>query len=131
MKSDISTTRRGFLRGSIGTAGAALVVSDAGCKGSTIHAEPAKAPGAAEAGERVRLSTTVNGKARTLDVHPDDAALDVVRTQLGLTGSKLGCGHGACGACTMQLDGVPVTTCLLPATSHEGRSVRLKWSHGR
>lgn len=124
MKDEISTTRRGFLRGSIGTAGATLVVAgDAGCAKPGIHGEPATAPGSAVEGERVRLSTTVNGKAHQLDVHPDDSTLDVLRNELHLTGSKLGCGHGACGACTMQLDGTPVTTCLLPATSLEGRSL--------
>jgi xanthine dehydrogenase YagR molybdenum-binding subunit len=123
MTNEISTTRRGFLRGSIGTAGAALVV-DAGCSRQLdiASAEGTKAP-AAEAGERVHVATTVNGKARSLDVHPDDSALDVVRKELGLTGSKLGCGHGACGACTMQLDGTPVSTCLLPATALEGRTI--------
>ncbi|MCX4239911.1 molybdopterin-dependent oxidoreductase [Paraliomyxa miuraensis] len=124
MKDEISTTRRGFLRGSIGTAGAALVVSDAGCaKPAHLPGETATAPGTAEAGERVSVSTTVNGKAHQLEVHPDDSALDVVRKELHLTGSKLGCGHGACGACTMHLDGTPVVTCLLPATALEGRTV--------
>jgi xanthine dehydrogenase YagR molybdenum-binding subunit len=124
MTNDISTTRRGFLRGSIGTAGAALVV-DAACS-RQLDVEGAvgtQAPVPVEAGERVDVSTTVNGKQRSLQVHPDDSALDVVRKELHLTGSKLGCGHGACGACTMQLDGTPVATCLLPATSLEGRSV--------
>ncbi len=69
------------------------------------------------------MSTTVNGKPGTLEVDPDQSALHAVRDQLGLKGSKHGCGHGACGACTMQLDGVPVATCLLPATSLQGREV--------
>ncbi len=125
MKSEISTTRRGFLRGSIGTAGATLVVgSESGCSRPlhTERGEGTQAPGAA-ASERVQVATTVNGKARTLEVHPDDSALEVVRHELGLTGSKLACGHGACGACTMQLDGTPVTTCMLPATALEGRQL--------
>jgi xanthine dehydrogenase YagR molybdenum-binding subunit len=124
MTNEISTTRRGFLRGSIGTAGAALV-ADAACS-RPLELESGvgtQAPATVEAGERVPVSTTVNGKARSLEVHPDDSALDVVRKTLGLTGSKLGCGHGACGACTMQLDGTPVVTCLLPATALEGRTV--------
>lgn len=124
MKSEISTTRRGFLRGSIGTAGAALVVDGACSRRLDVDgAVGTRAPVAAEAGERVDVAATVNGKARRLQVHPDDSALDVVRKELGLTGSKLGCGHGACGACTMQLDGTPVSACLLPATALEGRSV--------
>jgi len=124
MTNEISTTRRGFLRGSIGTAGAALVV-DAACS-RPLDVEGAvgtQAPAPVEAGERVDVSTTVNGKQRSLQVHPDDSALEVVRKELGLTGSKHGCGHGACGACAMQLDGTPVATCLLPATALEGRSI--------
>jgi len=77
-------------------------------------------PGAAT---NVPLHTEVNGGKRSLDVDPDDSALDVVRDRLGLTGAKLSCGQGVCGACTMLLDGTPVTTCLLPATSLEGRRV--------
>ncbi|MBL4688941.1 MAG: molybdopterin-dependent oxidoreductase, partial [Nannocystaceae bacterium] len=73
--------------------------------------------------QTVEVSTTVNGKVRAFHVHPDASALQVVREDLQLTGSKLGCGHGACGACTMQLDGTPVATCLLPATSLHGRTV--------
>ena len=117
------TTRRGFLRSSIGAAGAAVVTTnDSGCaKGLAIESAPS-APIAPEH-DRVAVSTTVNGKGRRLEVHPDDSALHVVRNELGLTGCKLGCGHGACGACTMQVDGTPVATCLLPATSLEGRAV--------
>ena len=115
----MKSTRRGFLQGSIG---AAVATS---CARDSLTGEVAKGPAAPapEAAERVRLSTSVNGKAASLDVHPDDSALDVVRTRLGLTGCKKGCGHGSCGACTMQLDGTPVATCLLPATSLEGREV--------
>jgi xanthine dehydrogenase YagR molybdenum-binding subunit len=123
MTSETSTTRRGFLRGSIGTAGAALVAEGCARRPGLDAAVGTQAPAEAGEGERVQVSTTVNGKARSLAVHPDDSALEVVREELGLRGSKLGCGHGACGACTMQLDGTPVSTCLLPATALEGRAV--------
>ena len=53
----------------------------------------------------------------------DEAAVDVLRDRLGLTGAKLVCGEGVCGACTVLLDGVPVTSCLLPATALEGRAL--------
>ncbi|MCA9710544.1 MAG: 2Fe-2S iron-sulfur cluster binding domain-containing protein, partial [Myxococcales bacterium] len=122
MSNELSTTRRGFLRASIGTAGAAMVADGCSRELTTEKAKGTRAP-EGQALERVRLSTTVNGKAHGLEVHPDDSTLDVVRNELGLTGCKLGCGHGACGACTMQLDGTPVATCLLPATALEGREV--------
>lgn len=69
------------------------------------------------------LHTTVNGQACTSEVEPDESALGFLRERLGLTGAKLGCGHGACGACVVRLDGVPVASCLLPATSLHGRAV--------
>ncbi|HWB79888.1 MAG TPA: (2Fe-2S)-binding protein, partial [Nannocystaceae bacterium] len=114
--------RRGFLRGGVG---AAAVVGTGCHQQPPIHGEtaPETTPPASTPVERVRVTTTINGTAHELDVGPDDAALEVVRG-LGLTGSKHGCGHGACGACTMQLDGTPVTTCILPATALANRSVR-------
>lgn len=89
-----------------------------------LHTEKSQAPPDAPPGaDQVRVSAEVNGTPRTLEVGPDDSALHAVREQLDLTGCKHGCGHGACGACTMQLDGTPVATCLLPATSLHGRTV--------
>ncbi|MEX1363954.1 MAG: molybdopterin cofactor-binding domain-containing protein, partial [Nannocystaceae bacterium] len=110
------------MRASIGTAAGATLAADAGCSRELVSERvPGSEASAAPSHEQVEVTTTVNGEARTLQVHPDDSALHVARNELGLTGSKLGCGHGACGACTMQLDGTPVTTCLLPATSLHGR----------
>ncbi|MCA9653681.1 MAG: molybdopterin-dependent oxidoreductase [Myxococcales bacterium] len=123
MTKTLSTTRRGFLRASIGTAAGASLVADAGCSRPLVERAEGSAAPQAPTHERVAVSTTVNGEARQLEVHPDDSTLEVVRNELKLTGGKLGCGHGACGACTMQLDGTPVVTCLLPATALEGRSL--------
>jgi len=86
-------------------------------------AEPVVSPPKATAGHvEVEVATTLNGEARQLQVGADDTALDAVRG-LGLTGTKLGCGAGTCGACTVQVDGVPHVTCLLPATALKGREV--------
>ena len=65
----------------------------------------------------VSLPTTVNGTPVTLDLDGPEAAVDVIRGQLGLTGTKLVCAGGVCGACTIQLDGEPVASCLTPATA--------------
>lgn len=65
----------------------------------------------------------VNGVEQALDVGDSEASVDTIRERLGLTGSKRGCGHGACGACTIHLDHAPVCSCLLPATSLDGRDV--------
>lgn len=115
----MKSTRRGFLRGTV--VGATAIT--ASCS-ETLRTQKSTAPAEAPPGEaRVRVETEVNGEARALEVGPDDSALHAVREQLDLTGCKHGCGHGACGACTMQLDGTPVATCLLPATSLHGRKV--------
>src|SRR5256885_7723260 len=66
---------------------------------------------------------TINGKSAALPDDGDALLVDVVRDQLGLTGTKLVCGSGVCGACTVLLDGAPVASCLLPAKSAAGKSV--------
>ncbi|HXG88920.1 MAG TPA: (2Fe-2S)-binding protein [Vicinamibacterales bacterium] len=58
---------------------------------------------------------TVNSRTHRLDVHPMKRALDVLRSDCGLTGTKEGCGEGECGACTVLIDGTAVNSCLVPA----------------
>ena len=70
---------------------------------------------------RVRL--TINGEARQLEVDPRQSLLDVLRETLDLTGTKKGCNQGACGACTILLDGKRVLSCLTLAVMHEGAQV--------
>jgi isoquinoline 1-oxidoreductase alpha subunit len=60
---------------------------------------------------------TVNGIPHDLDVEPDTPLLWVLREQLGLTGTKYGCGIAACGACTVHIDGVPTRSCARPLSS--------------
>jgi len=66
---------------------------------------------------------TLNGKARSVRVHPMKRLLDVIREDCALTGTKEGCGEGECGACTVLIDGTPVVSCLVPAAHAEGRKV--------
>jgi len=66
---------------------------------------------------------TCNGKPVELDANPEARALDVLREDLGLTGTKEGCGRGECGACTVLLDGKPVNACLLVAGKLAGREI--------
>src|SRR5436190_969927 len=66
---------------------------------------------------------TINGKSAALPDDGDALLVDVVRDQFGLTGTKLVCGSGVCGACTVLLDGAPVASCLLPAKSAADKSV--------
>jgi xanthine dehydrogenase YagT iron-sulfur-binding subunit len=69
----------------------------------------------------VRL--TVNGRGYTLDLDPRESLLDVLRERLGLTGTKKGCDQGACGACTVHIDGRHVLGCLTLAARCEGKQV--------
>jgi isoquinoline 1-oxidoreductase alpha subunit len=59
----------------------------------------------------------VNGQARDFDAEPDTPLLWVLREQLGLTGTKYGCGIAACGACTVHIDGVPTRSCVRPVST--------------
>lgn len=69
------------------------------------------------------LSLNVNGETRTVAVRPSDLLLDVLRSQLGLTGAKPGCKNGDCGACTVLMDGWPVKSCLTLAIEAEGHAL--------
>ena len=69
------------------------------------------------------ITLEVNGQTHALDVPPTRRLLAVLRDDLALTGPKHGCGEGACGACAVLLDGVPVVSCLLPVAAAEGRAV--------
>src|SRR5439155_2335311 len=85
-------------------------------------------PGRSRAGAprvtgRVDLKLVVNGRARRVLVPPMKRLLDVLRQDLGLTGTKEGCGEGECGACTVLLDGVSVNSCLVPAFQADGQKV--------
>jgi len=70
-----------------------------------------------------RITLTVNGRVHELEVEPRERLIDVLRYKLGYTGVKEGCGTGDCGACTVLLDGKPVTSCLVLAVSANGKSI--------
>jgi isoquinoline 1-oxidoreductase alpha subunit len=60
---------------------------------------------------------TINGVVRDIDAHPDTPLLWAIREQVGLTGTKYGCGVAACGACTVHIDGEPVRSCSMPLSA--------------
>jgi len=72
----------------------------------------------------VRIELEVNGRAHEVDVEPRTLLSDFLRHELGLTGTKVGCEHGVCGACTVQVDGEAVRSCVMFAVQARGRSVR-------
>jgi carbon-monoxide dehydrogenase small subunit len=71
-----------------------------------------------------RVSLTINGKAVTADVEPRTSLADYLRETQNLTGTNLGCEHGVCGACTLEIDGAPARSCITFAVACEGASVR-------
>ncbi|CAN5526156.1 hypothetical protein BH09BAC4_BH09BAC4_24550 [soil metagenome] len=73
--------------------------------------------------EQMPLRLTINGKAQQLSIEPRVTLLDLLREQLHLTGTKKGCDHGQCGACTVHVDGQRVNSCLTLAMTTEGSTV--------
>src|SRR5205823_5069628 len=71
----------------------------------------------------MEINLTVNGREHTLEIDGRATLLDVLREQLGLTGSKKGCDHGQCGACTILLDGMRANGCLALAVAHQGAEI--------
>lgn len=72
---------------------------------------------------KAQISLTVNGQPRTISVWPMARLLDVIREDLGLTGTKEGCGEGECGACSILLDGRLTNSCLVPALQADGGEI--------
>jgi carbon-monoxide dehydrogenase small subunit len=70
-----------------------------------------------------KLELKVNNELWEIEVEPDKTLLEVIREDLGLKGAKEGCGLGACGACTVIIDGAPVLSCLTLAVEAENRSI--------
>ncbi|MDP3595184.1 2Fe-2S iron-sulfur cluster-binding protein, partial [Phenylobacterium sp.] len=71
----------------------------------------------------MKTTITVNGTARTLDVDSRTTLLDALREHLGLIGSKKGCDHGQCGACTVLVNGARINSCLSLLAMHDGDQV--------
>jgi nicotinate dehydrogenase subunit A len=69
------------------------------------------------------MNLTVNGSVRSVDAKPDTPLLYVLRNELGLVGSRFGCGSGQCGACFVLVDGRPMASCDMPASFAEGKNI--------
>lgn len=119
---DSSTTplisRRDALIAGAGAAATAAVSSSASAAPAPAPAVPSEA-----AIPRMKLSLSVNGQAHALDLDTRTTLLDALREHLNLTGTKKGCDHGQCGACTVIVDGRRINACLTLAVMHEGSQV--------
>lgn len=69
------------------------------------------------------LTMTVNGRPVSVEVEADELLVDVLRDRLGLTGTKIGCNEGECGACTVIMGGEAVLSCLIPAMRAQGQEI--------
>src|SRR5256886_4515062 len=75
------------------------------------------------ASAKCEVSFTVNGHAKKVLAHPMERLLDVLRNDLGLTGTKEGCGEGECGSCSLLLEGMLVNSCLGPVAQADGTGI--------
>ena len=109
-------SRRSFLSslGAVGVAASAAPAVAAAAAVAKAPAEPAPPPGTQS------LTLTVNGTPHILHLEPRVTLLDCLRENLSLTGTKKGCDHGQCGACTVHVNGRRVNSCLTFAAMHEG-----------
>ncbi|CAN5436043.1 aldehyde dehydrogenase iron-sulfur subunit [soil metagenome] len=114
----INQGRRGLLiKGSATAAASALpvVATDVLAETPATAAQPSVAP--------TTVSIRINGQLRQLKLDPRTSLLDALREHLRLTGTKKGCDHGQCGACTVLLDGRRINSCLTLAIMHDGAAV--------
>jgi xanthine dehydrogenase YagT iron-sulfur-binding subunit len=112
----LTISRRGILIASAASAAVTTMPSDASAAPSSPLAAPGSTP-------QARVTIEVNGTAHTLELDTRTTLLDALREHLHLTGTKKGCDHGQCGACTVLLDGQRINSCLTLAVMHEGSKV--------
>lgn len=110
--SDFELSRRGVLVGGAASVAAVTIVPAGAAEVGEVAAAAAPA--------RTRVRFEVNGAAREVELDTRTSLLDALREHLHLTGTKKGCDHGQCGACTVIVDGRRINSCLTLAVMHEG-----------
>ena len=119
-------TRREFLLTTGGTAAAAVIAACAPALASSAAAQsgsPAATPDGPNIEGAVPITLRINGKDRQLRIDPRTTLLDCLRETVALTGTKKGCDHGQCGACTVHVNGRRVNSCLSLAVMHDGEEI--------
>ncbi|BAY27621.1 (2Fe-2S)-binding domain protein [Calothrix sp. NIES-2100] len=111
------TSRRGFFGQALTAAGTAIAAPTLLNQTSIAKKVTPNSPG------EMTVKLTVNGQLQTLDIEPRVTLLDALRENLGLVGSKKGCDHGQCGACTVLIDGQRVYSCLTLAVMQEDKQI--------
>jgi xanthine dehydrogenase YagT iron-sulfur-binding subunit len=118
---DHSETRRKFIKQVAGTSVAIAIGPNLLRSAPLDQIDSTSSAGAA--GESLNVHLKINGKAYALDIDPRVSLLDALRERLQLTGSKKGCDHGQCGACTVLVNGRRINSCLTLAVMHEGDEI--------
>jgi xanthine dehydrogenase YagT iron-sulfur-binding subunit len=118
------TTRRDFMK-MLAATGLSLAAAQAlvGCQAAARQGAVDRATGGPGAAETVPVSLRVNGRVHRLDLDSRVSLLDALRERLKLTGTKKGCDHGQCGACTVLVGGERVLSCLMLAAQADGQDV--------
>jgi xanthine dehydrogenase YagT iron-sulfur-binding subunit len=114
-------TRREFIKRVAGTSVAIAIGPH--ILTPTSAGQPISSDTTVAASESVKVHLSINGKKYALDVDPRVTLLDALRERLQLTGSKKGCDHGQCGACTVLVNGRRINSCLTLAVMHEGDEI--------
>ena len=117
------TSRRSFLGQALTAAGTAIAAPALIEQATAAKEEGGKVVQSSTASGAIAVTLNVNGKKRSLNIEPRVTLLDTLRERLELTGSKKGCDHGQCGACSVLVDGQRVYSCLTLAVMQEGKEI--------
>jgi len=120
-----SESRRRFIK-SVGVSSLAAATTGSGLGAAWAESpsrETPEASGDEPSDGQTRITFKINGRERQLDVAPNVILLDAIRDRLQLTGTKKGCDHGQCGACTVHVNGTSINSCLSLAVMHDGDEI--------